>query len=108
VDSALAAAPVPRPPQPTSAKRIVLSSPAWTEGMATPARAEAAATWPVVLRKSRRDGPGFGSVMSLSPWEGGGISVEDPSGGKVAGTQAAARNDDPPGDRDSTAGPGRP
>ena len=55
VARALAAAPVPRPPQPTRATWIVLSSPAWTDGTATPARAEAAATWPVVLRKSRRD-----------------------------------------------------
>ena len=65
---ALAAAPVPRPPQPTRATWIVLSSAAWTAGTATPARAEAAATWPVVLRKSRRDALGFDSVMMLAPW----------------------------------------
>src|SRR3954465_12332367 len=65
VARALSAAPVPRPPQPTSATWIVLSSPAWTAGTATPARAEVAATAPVVFRKSRRDVEGFGSVMEF-------------------------------------------
>ncbi len=40
---ALATAPLPRPPQPIKASRMVLSSPASTCGMATPAKAEAAA-----------------------------------------------------------------
>src|SRR5207248_1469951 len=63
------AAPVPRPPQPTRATRIVLSSAAWTAGTATPAKAEAVATWPVVFKKSRRDAPSLGSVMMSAPWE---------------------------------------
>src|SRR4051794_22458847 len=67
VASALAAAPVPRPPQPTRATWIVLSSAAWTEGITTPERAEAAATWPVVFKKSRRDGAGLGSVIGQAP-----------------------------------------
>src|SRR5258705_4276213 len=54
VASAFEAAPVPRPPQPTSATWIVLLPAAWTWGMATPARAEAAAMRPVVLINSRR------------------------------------------------------
>ena len=54
-DRALAAAPVPRPPQPIKATWIVLFSAAWTCGMATPARAEAAAIRPVFFRNSRRD-----------------------------------------------------
>src|SRR4051794_14333977 len=63
VDRALAAAPVPRPPQPIRASLIVLSSPACTCGTATPASAETAATRPVSLRNARRDVPPFGSVM---------------------------------------------
>src|SRR4051794_28843029 len=70
VASAFAAAPVPRPPQPTSATRIVLSSPAWTDGMATFASAEVAATVLVVLRNSRRDVLGFGSVIGDVSWRG--------------------------------------
>src|SRR4051812_24100777 len=93
VASALAAAPVPRPPQPTRATRIVLSSAAWTDGTATPARADAAATWPVVFRKSRRDadgfagvgaGEGFGSVMVRHLGWGA-------SGRKVRGGRLSAR-----------------
>ena len=68
VSSALAAAPVPRPPQPTRATWIVLFSAACTEGIVTPARAEAVATVPVVLRKSRRDSLGIESVMLSAPW----------------------------------------
>ncbi len=67
VDRALPAAPVPRPPQPTRATRIVLSSAAWTDGTATPARADAVATAPVVSRNCRRDAFGFGSVMMWNP-----------------------------------------
>src|SRR5687768_4227754 len=52
-ERALAAAPVPRPPQPTSATLVVLSSAAWTKGIWMPASAETAA---VVLRKRRREG----------------------------------------------------
>src|SRR5512135_170929 len=77
--SASTAAPVPRPPQPTSATWIVLSSPAWTDGMATPARAEPAATWPVAFRNPRRDVLGFGSVIAFAPREGG------DDGGRVRG-----------------------
>ena len=51
VDSALAAAPVPRPPQPTSASWIVWFSPACTAGMATPVRADAATSAPGVFQK---------------------------------------------------------
>ena len=40
---ALPTAPVPRPPQPTSATRMVLSEAACTDGTITPARAEAVA-----------------------------------------------------------------
>src|SRR5262249_35920624 len=51
---ALAAAPVPRPPQPTRATwRVLLSAPG-TRGMVTPARTEAAATPPDILSRSRR------------------------------------------------------
>src|SRR5262249_31583851 len=57
VDRALTAAPVPRPPQPTRATWIVLFSPAWTCGIATPARADATAIWPDFFISSRRDRP---------------------------------------------------
>src|SRR5437868_2466210 len=57
--SALPTAPVPRPPQPTRASWMVLLSPAWTKGTATPARVEAAATTPAVFSTSRRDRPVF-------------------------------------------------
>src|SRR5207244_11898808 len=69
VERASPAAPVPLPPQPTRATRIVLSSAAWTAGTATPAKAEAVATWPVVFKKSRRDAPSFGSVMDVNSLE---------------------------------------
>src|SRR5439155_5464806 len=52
---AFAAAPPPRPPQPIRAIWMVSEPAAWTCGMETPARAETAATLPVVLRKSRRE-----------------------------------------------------
>src|SRR4051794_7123532 len=85
VARALAAAPVPRPPQPTRATRIVLSSAAWTAGTTTPERAEAAATVPPVLRKSRRVALGFGSVMTSGPrWGGVGGENERPVGGSLA------------------------
>src|SRR5207244_7486239 len=69
VERASPAATVPRPPQPTRATRMVLSSAAWTAGTATPARAEAVATWLVVFKKSRRDAPGFGSIMDVGSLE---------------------------------------
>src|SRR5438105_505406 len=77
VERASPTAPVPRPPQPTRAMRMVLSSAAWTAGTATPARAEAVATVPVVLRKSRRDAPGFGSLMKSAPWREKGRTVQE-------------------------------
>ena len=46
VESALPTAPVPRPPQPTTASLIADSPAAWHRGTATPANAEVAATWP--------------------------------------------------------------
>ena len=52
---ALTAAPLPRPPQPIKASRMVLSSAACTRGIATPASAEAAASFPPRSRNSRRD-----------------------------------------------------
>src|SRR5258707_13506326 len=54
VESAFSAAPLPRPPQPTSARLTVLLSPAYIRGSTMFARAVAAATLPVVLRSSRR------------------------------------------------------
>ena len=64
VDSALAAAPVPRPPQPTRATWIRSVPAAWTEGMATLARADAAARRPVFCNNSRREETGrFASLM---------------------------------------------
>src|SRR5438552_16715404 len=54
-ESASPAAPVPRPPQPTSATWMVLFSAAWTWGRATPARADTAANWPVFLLNWRRE-----------------------------------------------------
>ena len=55
VDRASAAAPVPRPPQPTRASWIVLFSAAWTCGTCRQ-RSDAAATRPVFFRNSRRFG----------------------------------------------------
>ena len=51
---ASAAAPVPRPPQPTRATRIVLSSAAWTHGAVAETIVVAAANRPVCLKNSRR------------------------------------------------------
>ena len=48
---ALTTAPLPRPPQPISASRIVLSSAACTCGMATPAKAVPAAAVPPHFKK---------------------------------------------------------
>src|SRR5580693_2407784 len=80
VDSALPAAPVPRPPQPTRATwirsvpaawtggmampaRAVVPAP-WTGGMATPAKADAAARRPVFCNNSRREETGrFASLI---------------------------------------------
>src|SRR4051812_4656838 len=58
VDNAFSAAPVPRPPQPTRARRMVLSSAAYTCcGIAIPAKALAAASRPAPSRTSRRERP---------------------------------------------------
>ena len=54
-DSALSAAPVPRPPQPTSASWIVLSSAGMDLGTTIAAKAVAAATRPVFFKNSRRE-----------------------------------------------------
>src|SRR5580692_8502399 len=68
-DSALAAAPPPRPPQPIRATWIRSLPAAWTAGMATLAKAETAANLPVVLMNSRRDAEAgmddFMAVQSL-------------------------------------------
>ena len=56
-DRASPTAPLPRPPVPIRARRIVLSSPACTAGITLPANAAAAATLPVRLRNSRREEP---------------------------------------------------
>src|SRR5689334_14319432 len=101
---ALLTAPVPRPPQPMSAIRIRSLPAAWTDGTTTPARAEAVAAVPVVFRKSRRDAPGFVSVMLSTPWrercdaqEGfaqAGLSVKSlqpPGIGSDAGRRSDAR-----------------
>jgi len=53
-DSALATAPLPRPPQPIKASLIVPSPAAWTRGTAMPASAEVAASLPARPRNSRR------------------------------------------------------
>src|SRR4051812_8638865 len=53
--SASPAAPVPRPPHPTSATWIVESPAACTYGTATPASADAAAICPTRLPRSRLD-----------------------------------------------------
>ena len=53
--NASAAAPLPRPPQPISARRIVLSSAACTRGIATAASAEPAASLPLHCKNSRRE-----------------------------------------------------
>src|SRR5688572_17394829 len=55
VESALPAAPVPRPPAPISAICSVPPSAPWTWGTTIPAKADAAAILPVVLIKSRRE-----------------------------------------------------
>src|ERR1700675_136977 len=57
LERALAAAPVPRPPQPTRATWMVVLSPAWTCGITTLAQADATATWPGFLINSRRGRP---------------------------------------------------
>src|SRR3989339_521776 len=54
-DRASAAAPEPRPPQPTRANWIVLFSPAYMRGPNPAARVETAAIRPVFFRNSRRD-----------------------------------------------------
>src|SRR4029453_14249827 len=57
VERASPAAPVPRPPQPTSARLIVLLSPAYIRGRKPLAKAVAPAALPVVLISSRRVRP---------------------------------------------------
>src|SRR5512136_1923121 len=47
-------APLPRPPQPISASRIVLSSPAWTHVIDAPATADVAVSAPARSRNLRR------------------------------------------------------
>src|SRR5437879_1132636 len=73
VDRASPMAPVPRPPQPTRASWMVLFSAAWTLGIRTPARADAAAIWPDVFSISRRDRPLFVVLLTteLLPRDGG-------------------------------------
>ena len=66
-DMASAAAPVPRPPQPIKATRIVLSSAAWTCGTTTPANAVAAAILPVFFRNSRRDADCLSGFIRFAP-----------------------------------------
>src|SRR5215475_6722897 len=68
VERALATAPVPRPPQPTSAMFTTPDSPACTCGKTMPANADAAATLPVVFIMSRRDTPFFLSVIRKAPY----------------------------------------
>src|ERR1017187_8285055 len=80
---ASATAPQPRPPQPIRARRMVLSSAAWTQGMLTPASAEVAATALPRARNARRErtgqsfdarctpeGRGAPLTPALSPSEG--------------------------------------
>src|SRR5258708_3207347 len=57
--SASPAAPVPRPPHPTSTIWTVELPAAWTVGTAIPARAETAAAAPTRLPSSRREIPVF-------------------------------------------------
>src|SRR5262245_50909452 len=57
VARALPAAPVPRPPQPTSASLMVSSPAACTCGNATSASTEAATATPVDFKTSRRERP---------------------------------------------------
>ncbi|MGB2809430.1 MAG: hypothetical protein WBC22_16940 [Sedimentisphaerales bacterium] len=54
-EKALPTAPLPRPPQPTNASRIVLSSAAWTRERATPVRTEPATTLPPCAMNCRRE-----------------------------------------------------
>jgi len=54
-ESALTAAPAPRPPQPIKATLIVLLCPAYIRGAIPAAKAEAAAIRPVSFKNSRRD-----------------------------------------------------
>jgi len=54
-ESALETAPVPRPPQPTKASRIVLSSPPYTRDIATPVSTEPATTFVLRARNCLRE-----------------------------------------------------
>ncbi len=78
---ALATAPFPRPPQPISARRIVLSSAAWTLGIVAPASVTPAAMLPVWAKKLRRDRP-FGREADNC---GSRFMVGCPSGMRDAG-----------------------
>src|ERR1035438_831328 len=64
---ASATAPLPRPPQPIGARRMALSSAAWTQGMLTPAKAEAAATALPRARNSQRERLWFLSGSRTGP-----------------------------------------
>src|SRR3974390_148635 len=67
VPRASAAAPGPRPPQPPRPTWIKPEPAACTAGMATPAKAEAAANRLGLMRKSRREVEGWiGSLISES------------------------------------------
>src|SRR3984957_20140346 len=95
VDSALTAAPVPRPPQPTRATWIRSVPAAWTEGMATLARADAAARRPVFWNNSRREETGLlaSLIVGLRFWMA--LSQRsckrDPVGGR-RGNQVGSQN----------------
>src|SRR5947209_18763611 len=63
-ERAFAAAPVPRPPQPTRATWMVLFSPAYTDGIAMPARADSTVMAPDCFIISRRDKPLFVGLLT--------------------------------------------
>src|SRR5262245_2755240 len=69
VDKAFAAAPVPRPPQPTSAIEMREVSPAYRPDRPMP-RLEATAIPPDVLITSRRVGAVFSLFIMILSWRG--------------------------------------
>src|SRR5262249_44007972 len=87
VERALATAPVPRPPQPTSAMFTTPDSPACTCGNTMPASADAAATFPVVFIMSRRERPFFLSGLRKTPyvWKKGIAPADTPANLGVEG-----------------------